>query len=624
MSFDQPVYLWGLLLIPILGGLFIWNSRWKARVMARFVPARLLERLQAGVSPRRQQIKFGLFLLGLSSLVLALARPIWGFEVESGNQKGLDIIVAIDVSKSMLAEDLAPDRLTRAKLAALDLVEQTRGDRMGVVAFAGTAFLQCPPCVDKEAFRQSVQILDTTIIPQGGSAISDAINAALEAFEKEETGNARILVIFSDGEDHDSEVISTARKAAKKNLRIFTVGVGTPEGEHIRVRDARGVVSLVKDLEGKVVRTRLNEKLLQEVALEGQGFYLPLRGAKTMETLYHNGLVKVPKVQFATRKVLQQHHRFQWPLAFGLLLLLAETLFPTRKPNPRGEVVERAAVRLQKGAVLLLVLLGGQLSLSASPQSALKNYEEGKFGESLEEYRNLIRKNPDDPRLHFNAGAAAFKEKQFDLSERAFNSSLVTDDLKLQQKAYYNLGNTFFHQGEEMEDGEDRMEKWEGAIRQYDLALKLEPQDRDALFNRELVKKRLELLKKQMAQSQGQGKKKSKNQSKSKKGKGSDQGDSEGSDPENKENEKEEGEKPGLPEPVSKEEEKQRGGNQGEEKDKGKGKKEDEKASQPGKESPMNPKEAMHILDVQRADEKALIFAPPTRTNRTQRAFKDW
>src|SRR5205823_5643484 len=177
-------------------------------------------------------------LVAVICLILALARPQLGFDWEEVKQRGLDIMVAIDASKSMLAEDIAPNRLARAKLAALDLMQQAKSDRLGLVAFAGSAFLQCPLTVDETAFRQSLESLDVNIIPQGGTALAEAIDTALGGFK--EGDNYKALVLLTDGEDHDSGALEAAKKAAQAGLQIFTVGVGTTDGELLRIKDANG------------------------------------------------------------------------------------------------------------------------------------------------------------------------------------------------------------------------------------------------------------------------------------------------------------------------------------------------------------------------------------------------
>jgi Ca-activated chloride channel family protein len=327
--------LWLLLVVPpALLAFFWWAGRKRRQLLTQFIQARLLPSLTTGISLRRQRIRLGCLVLAVVCLILALARPQWGFDWEEIKQRGLDIVVAIDTSKSMLAEDIAPNRLTRAKLAALELMQLAKADRLGLVAFAGTAFLQCPLTIDDAAFRQSVQALDVNTIPQGGTALAAAIETAVAAYKEGE--NYKILVLFTDGEDHDSGALEAAQNAAKEGLRIFTVGIGTAEGEILRIKNAQGGSDYVRDEQGNVVKSHLNERLLQQIAgaTEG-GFYLPLRGAKAIDTLYDQGLAKLPKSEHQEKFVRQYHDRYHWPLAVAIVLLLVELLFPERKRESR-------------------------------------------------------------------------------------------------------------------------------------------------------------------------------------------------------------------------------------------------------------------------------------------------
>src|SRR5256714_4692775 len=254
MRFEHPHLLWLLLLaIPGAIAFFWWSWRTKLRLICQFVQSRLLANLTVGVSTTRQKIRMGLLVASIALLIVALARPQWGFDWEEAKQRGLDVVVAIDTSKSMLAEDVAPNRLTRAKLAALDLMKLAKSDRLGLVAFAGSAFLQCPLTVDDTAFHQSVDALNVDIIPQGGTALAEAIETALQAFK--EGDNYKVLVLFTDGEDHDSGALDAARKGAEQGLQIYTIGIGSPEGSLLQIKDAKGRTDYIRDEQGNVVNS---------------------------------------------------------------------------------------------------------------------------------------------------------------------------------------------------------------------------------------------------------------------------------------------------------------------------------------------------------------------------------
>src|SRR5208283_4130582 len=200
MRFGHPQSLWLLLLVPPALVLFFWwVMRSRQRLLAQFIEARLLSQLTVGVSPARQKIRFALVIMAVAFLILALARPQRGFDLQEVEQRGLDIVVAVDTSKSMLATDIAPNRLERAKLAALELMQKAGTDRMGLVAFAGDAFLECPLTIDNTAFQQSVQALDVNTVSEGGTALAAAINTALTAFKEKD--HYKVLVLLTDGED---------------------------------------------------------------------------------------------------------------------------------------------------------------------------------------------------------------------------------------------------------------------------------------------------------------------------------------------------------------------------------------------------------------------------------------
>lgn len=500
MRFEYPLVLWLLLVIPPGMILFFWQANKKRQsLLAQFIQARLLPGLLSGVSPARRRLREALLILAVSSLVVALARPQWGFMWEEVQQRGLDIVAAIDTSKSMLAEDIAPNRLQRAKLAAQDLMQAAKTDRLGLVAFAGVAFLQCPLTIDDSAFRQSLDTLDVNVMPQGGTALAEAINEALQAFKDE--NNYKVLVLFSDGEDHDSGAVEAARKAAEKGLKIFTVGIGSPEGEVLRVRDNSGRTDYIKDEQGNAVKSRLNEALLKDIAAAAKGFYLPLEGSRTIETLYERGIAPLPRSEGKEKFVKHYHERYYWPLGLAILLLLAEILIPER---PRERVSGPGWRKTHVLGWLVLCLLLPISEARASTGSALRDYRSGNYDSALQEYQRLQKKEP-DPRLNYNAGVAAYRDGQLEEAARQFGQALsAKDNLELQEKTYFNRGNTHYYLGEAAQEPQKKTQAWEQAIKDFQSSLKLNPKAADAQFNQEFVKRRLEELKQQQRQQQNQ------------------------------------------------------------------------------------------------------------------------
>jgi Ca-activated chloride channel family protein len=650
MTFANPHLLWLLLAIPpALLAFFWWAGRTRQRLLTQFIQARLLPVLTVGISARRQKVRVGCLVLAVVCLILALARPQWGFDWQEMKQRGLDIVVAIDTSKSMLAEDIAPNRLARAKLAALELMQRARTDRLGLVAFAGSAFLQCPLTIDDGAFRQSVEALNVNIIPRGGTAISEAIETALGAFK--EGDNYKVLVLFTDGEDHDSGALEAAEKAAKAGMRIFTIGIGTAEGELLRIKDAQGGGDYIRDEQGNVVKSHLNERLLQQIAgaTEG-GFYLPLRGAKAIDTLYDQGLAKLPTSQHQEQFVRQYHERYHWPLAVAIVLLLVEMLFPERKREPKtrpasappGQLALRTAA-----TVLLLALL--PTSLRASPASALREYKAGQYDQALKEYEQLLKRKGDDPRLHFNAGAAAYRNQQFEEAAKQFNATLAAPDLKLQGLSYYNEGNALYHLGEQNPDPKKRTEAWEKAVQDYQSTAKLNPQDEDAKFNYEFVRRKLEDLKQQQQQSQqdksdqqkdedkkqGQQNQQQQQQDQQKKDQQQQQQAQQKQSEEKKDSAQQEQQKKQSEqqqqqaakrsqEQKEKQQQEQQQAKQSPEQPKDKGDEKEQEAAAAHAAGQMTPQQAQQLLDAQKGDEQMLPPQPTGKPADRSRPIKDW
>jgi Ca-activated chloride channel homolog len=280
--------------------------------------------------------------------------------------------------------------------------------------------------------------------------------------------------------------------------------VGTPAGELLKITDAQGKPDYIRDEQGNVVKSHLNEELLRQIAGATQGgFYVQLLGAKTMDTLYENGLANLPKSEHQQKLVKQYEERYQWPLGLAVILLVLEVLVPERKREALPAALPaKSGTAPIAAAVVLLVSLGLASSAIGSPSSALREYQSGKYDEALKEYQKLLQRKSDDPRLHFNAGAAAYRDRQYDQATKEFNNALASPDVNLQQLSYYNRGNAQYRLGENNPDPSKRTELWEKSLKDYDLSMKLNPQDPDARFNHDFVKRRLEELKRQQQQQQ--------------------------------------------------------------------------------------------------------------------------
>ena len=494
MRFEHSNLLWLLLLVPpVLIAFFWWALRVRQKLLAQFIQARLLSVLTVGVSPARQKIRFALVILAVTLLIVTIARPQRGFDLEEVEQRGLDIVVAVDTSKSMLATDIAPNRLERAKLAAMELLQRAGTDRLGLVAFAGDAFLECPLTIDNTAFQQSVQALNVNSIPQGGTALAAAINTALTAFKGK--NHHKALVLFTDGEDNDEGALEAAQNAAAAGLKIFTIGIGSAEGTLVTVAGADGNMDYIRDEKGQVLKSKLNEALLQQIATAAGGFYLPLRGANTMDTLYERGLAPLPKSESSEKLVRRYHEQFHWPLTAALLLLLAEMFLPERKREKNA-----AAVPAKTGATMVAALaiagcfLPNPIFAAPTAADALRDYGSQNYTNALQKYERLAQVYTNDLRLVFNAGDAAYRATNFDAAQNLFQQVTLSPDLKLQQQAFYNLGNVQFQKAKQSKDLDGLEQGFDAAAKIYERAVTLNTNDVDAVFNLNFSKNAAEYI----------------------------------------------------------------------------------------------------------------------------------
>jgi Ca-activated chloride channel family protein len=265
-------------------------------------------------------------------MIAALSRPQWGYHLRPVKRHGLDIMVVIDVSKSMLTQDVKPSRLERTKLAVKDLVMKLNGsDHIGLIAFAGDAMVMCPLTYDYNGFLLSLDDLSVDSIPRPGTNISQAIDESVKAYQGMADSDKAVILV-TDGEDEEGNAVKAARKAKEKGVRIFTVGVGTREGDLIQVTNADGQTEFLKDADGNVVKSRLNENLLQQIAYITDAAYVRSAGANFgLDYLYDRQLSKLKKHDAEVKMARQYDERFQWPLTLAFAFLLAETLISTRR-----------------------------------------------------------------------------------------------------------------------------------------------------------------------------------------------------------------------------------------------------------------------------------------------------
>jgi Ca-activated chloride channel homolog len=446
--------------------------------LARFISAHLRFELTRSMSVPRRRAQRGLFLAAVICLFVALAGPLVGYRWEQISRRGNEIVFAIDTSRSMLTPDVKPNRLTRAKLAIDDFMKQLDGDAVGIVAFAGSAFLVCPITLDYGAFLESLSAIDSHTIPRGGTNISSAIRAAQDALRRR-PGSDKILILITDGEDLEGDALTAAQAAAKSDgLKIYAVGVGTAAGDLIPVPSEQGG-GFVKDAAGAFVKSRLDEPALKAIASATGGIYVPLgTQGEGLEVIFKTILGSTLKHDLAFRQQKIYIQRYQWPLGASLAMLLASLLIGTRR-RVRARMPSTSGVTAMWFLMLFLIL---QIR-SARAAGA----------------------DPEDP---YNAGTAAYRAGQFPRAAQSFQQSISrapSSDLKRladQQDAYYDLGNTLYRTGQKTEKSspQETIQKWTEAVKAYETALQLRADDADSKFNRDLVKRKIDALKQEQNQ----------------------------------------------------------------------------------------------------------------------------
>jgi Ca-activated chloride channel family protein len=467
--------------------------------LAKFVSAHLRTQLTRSISLSKRRAQRSLFFTALICLFAALAGPLVGYRWEQISRRGNEIMFAIDTSRSMLTPDVKPNRLTRAKLAIDDFAKQLDGDAVGIVAFAGAAFLVCPMTLDYGAFHESLSAIDTNTIPRGGTNISSAIHAAQTALHRR-PGSDKILILVTDGEDLEGDALAAARTAAHTDgLKIYTVGVGTAAGDLIPVPQDLGG-GFVKDDTGAFVKSRLDEAALSAIAAASGGLYAPLgTQGEGLDAIFKTVFGAIEKHDLAYRQQKIYTQRYQWPLAASLGMLLASLLIGDRRRGSASRVATHAVM-----AIVSLTLL------AAWPFHSMRaaGVDSGDAITSAA----AAPGDPKNPVLEFNTGTAAYRAGRFPQAAQAFQQSIArapSSDLKRladQQDAYYDLGNTLYRAGQKTEQSspQETLQKWTEAVKAYETALQLRADDADSKFNRDLVKRKIDALKQQQNPNQNQ------------------------------------------------------------------------------------------------------------------------
>jgi Ca-activated chloride channel family protein len=331
MIWGHTNYLYLLWLAAVLVLFWRWAAARKRRALGSFADPALGGSLIVGMSERRRRCKTAALFFAVVFIILALADPKLGYHWQRVAREGIDIVIAIDTSKSMLARDVKPDRIERAKMEVRELLDTLQGDRVALVAFAGSSYTVCPLTLDYAAVEMFLKVVKVGVVPLGGTDIGGAIEQAVRIFQGDER-NYRALIVLSDGEDHGARVEGAVKRAQELGVKIFSVGIGSKGGELIPIESKEGGKAYLKDREGRVVQTRLTENTLEQIALMTGGAYVyPSAGRFGLVDLYDGKISRMEKKELGERQRKVYENRFQWPLGIALLLLVVEALVSERK-----------------------------------------------------------------------------------------------------------------------------------------------------------------------------------------------------------------------------------------------------------------------------------------------------
>ncbi len=330
VRFEYIEFLYALLLIPVMLIIFLYMMQWRRKALKRFGEAQVINRLIPESSNLRLVYKFIFFAIAYSLLIIGIANPQTGSKLEKVQRKGIDIMIALDVSNSMLAQDIQPDRLSRAKQAISRLIDRLEGDRIGIIIFAGRAYTQLPITTDYSAAKLFLSSINTKIVPSQGTAIGDAINLAISSFNDDQHNKA--IVVITDGENHESDAVEAAKAASEKGITVYAIGMGLPDGAPIPIYNSHNQqVGYKKDKQGQTIITKLNETMLQQIASAGNGIYVRANNTQAGLSKVMGKINEIEESEIETRMFSDYEDQFQYFMAFGIFFLLVEFLLFERK-----------------------------------------------------------------------------------------------------------------------------------------------------------------------------------------------------------------------------------------------------------------------------------------------------
>lgn len=480
--FAHPTHLYALALVPAGFVALWWYWRWRTQALSKLGRADKVAKATYGFSNRRFWGKNVLTLVAIGLLVLAWADPRWGASQKTATRQSSDVFIALDISLSMLSQDSKPSRLDLAKAFAQKLVKALEGERIGLIFFAGNAFLQMPLSGDYAFMIQSIQNASPDLVSTQGTAIPAAIALAQRSFDPEgDTG--RGLVLITDGENHDEDAIEQATEAFGAGVVVYTVGAGTPEGGYIPLEGAQGQFKREED--GSLIRTRLNLELLRGLATAGGGkAYLLAQGDAALNSLVQE-IGSLAKRQVTMKNSTQSEPRFQWFLFPAILLLFWAQYMPLRK---RGNAV---------GAIVVFLLTTIQAQAQSPTHRNLREgdryYRKSEYSDAEKAYRRAEGHSPNDPKANYNLGNSLYRQGQYEQAAPYFEKAEKNARTRSEKAdALHNLGNSHLKQN-----------KYKEAVDAYENSLRFRPGDPDTKTNLQYAKQQ---LKQQQQQQQNKDK----------------------------------------------------------------------------------------------------------------------
>ena len=473
--FEDPIYLWLLVLIPILALVRFVTYRNQKKRLRKFGDLKLLKNLMPDVSHFRPRVKFWMLLAALALLIVMLARPQMGTKISQEKRTGIETIIALDISNSMLAEDIVPSRLDRSKMMVENLVDHFTNDKIGLIVFAGDAFVQLPITSDYVSAKMFLSSIDPSMMATQGTDIAAAINMAVSSFTQEE-GIGKAIIVITDGEDHEGGALEAAEEAKKKGMSVYVLGVGSSQGAPIPIP---GTGDYIKDNTGNTVMSALNEEMCRQVAQAGGGVYIHVENNSAAQQQLDNELDKLSKKETSTTVYSDFDEQFQ---AFGilalLLLILEICIFDRRNP-----LLKRISLFGKRKVVTALLLLLVATSISAQTdrqyiRQGNKQFNAGDYPNAEVSYRKAVEKNPKNPQAVYNLGNALMAQKKDSAAIEQFQnaSKLETNPLRKYQ-SFHNMG--VICQSHKM---------YGEAIEAYKNALRLNPTDDETRYNLILCK----------------------------------------------------------------------------------------------------------------------------------------